>query len=354
MAISATALNDYQVRYSPDTLDRVELRRNQYGVLDAFIQETNTGGLLSQEAVNALRTNPNRDKIKIPVMAFGTAFTTGTADSCNFVDGEVNSAFVTPVWSTFTVGFHMSESSNEDNVISYLNEFALKMDKAERAMAASLDTACYNALNTAKSQVYGASEIVGTGKLYPLTNDSLYVSTALRSTFFNDYQAIKHKDNFTGRSRVIGSSMLKSYVTDYVNQGAGNSANLAYQFADYDFTYSPTMTVDAGSTATAFIMPEGSVGIYSHLTPEYTSGARALADGIEFSSMQSRLMPGMQIGVKFKSSCADLTTAGISTMPNHIGVKDQYQLVVNTCTFVPYNSDAATLAGAIHKVEFRS
>lgn len=351
MSTQATALNSIQASYASN-LDRDELRPLNFGFVQAALRSnTSANSIITQEVRQLLRDNWKSADLQIPVMSRGTAFATSDGRSCAFTDGEVNSAFVVPTYITKTVGFHMVESANSDNIISYEAELALKLKKAEEALAAEVDTAIYNALNTNKNAVYN-SPVVGAGLEYTLAGDALQVSTLKREDFYNEYPAIAAEDNYNGPFDVIATPFMKAYVNKFINQGAGNDENLAYQFMGYNFMYANTMPTTAGSTATGFIMPEGTIALESRLSFAEANEQKASKDGIEFGSMISRLMPGMSLGYKYQTSCADQDAAGLSTIPNDVSVKENWTITADFCILLPYNSDGVTLAGSIHKFDY--
>lgn len=353
MSIQNTVLNSIQANYNPG-LDRDELRSLQFGFVDCAMKSNASGNsIITPEVRNLLNQNWKSADLQLPVMTRGTSFTVSDGRSCSFTDGTVDSAFLVPVYITKTVGFHMLESANSDNIISYQNELALKLLKAEESLTGEVDTAIYNALNTNKSAVYG-SPVVGAGLEYTLAGDALQVGTGKREDFFNEYPAIASEDNFTGPYDVIGTPFLQAYINKFVNQGAGNDTNLSYQFMDYSFMYANTMPTTAGSRATGFIMPAGTIALESRLSFAEANEQKSTKDGIEFGSMISRLMPGMQLGYKYQTSCGDHSPTGgtgLSTIEGDVAVKENWTITADFCVLLPYNSNGATLAGSIHKFD---
>ena len=354
MAIQTTVLNAIQANY-PSQLDRDELRKLKFGFIECVAKSNaSANSILTPQVRTLLQNNWYSNNLQIPVMSRGTAFSTSDGRSCNFSDGHVDSAFVQPVYITKTVGFHMLESANTDNVISYQQELALKLQKAEEALLSEIDTAIYNSLDTNKSAVYG-SPVVGAGLEYTLAGDALQVDSTKREDFFNEYHAIAQEDNFVGPYDVVGTPFLQAYVNKFVNQGAGNNENLSYQFMDYDFMYANTMPTTAGSRATGFIMPQGTLAMESRLSFAEKNNQFSAAEGIQFGSVGSKLMPGITFGTKYTTSCGDHSPTGgtgLSTIEGDVSVKENWTLTADFCILVPYNSNGATLAGSIHKFDF--
>ncbi len=336
----------------PTLLDRDQLRKDQFGLIDVAVRaNSNPNSIISAQVRQMLKDNWKSANMQIPVMNRAT-YTVTDGRSCNFSDLEANSALVTPTYITKTTGFSMVPAANMDNTIAYEQEFRRLYEDAERALAIQVEQAIYAALNTNKSAVFG-SPLVGAGLDYPLAGDALQVSTALRTEFFNQYQAIANADEFYGNFDVIGTPVLKADVNKFINQGAGNNENQAYQFAGYNFSYSNYVTTTASARSTGFIMPAGSIALESRLSPEEKAGMETTT-GVEWDNVTSELMPGLQIGVKYKSDCHDAYDGGSGrsgVAGDTSSLKEQWTLTVDFCILTPYNLNGATLAGSIHKFD---
>ena len=337
----------------PSQLDRDELRKTRFGLIDvATRSNSNPNSIITPQVRQMLKDNWHSANMQIPVMS-RTAFTATDGRDCTFGDAVGNSALVTPTYVTKTVKFSMVPAAAMDNTIGYEQEFRRLYEDAERTLAIEVEQAIYSALNTNKSTVY-SSPLVGAGNDYPLAGDALQVSTLLRSNFFNQYQAIANADEFYGNFDVIGTPVLRADVNEFINQGAGNSVNQAFQFAGYNFSYSNYVSTTSGARTSGFIMPAGTIAMESRLSPEEKAGMETTT-GIEWDNVSSELMPGMQLGVKYKSDCHDAYDGGAGRSGfagDTSSLKEQWTLTCEFAILTPYNSNGATLAGSIHKFDF--
>ena len=101
-------------------------------------------------------------------------------------------------------------------------------------------------------------------------------------------------------------------------------------------------------------MPAGTIALESRLSFAEANEQKSTKDGIEFGAMISRLMPGMQLGFKYQTSCGDHSPTGgtaLSTIEGDVSVKENWTITADFCVLLPYNSNGATLAGSIHKFD---
>ena len=347
MSLVATRLLSARAAY-PSKMDRDELRMINFGLINAATRQNASGNsILTAEGKQLLQQNWRVANLQIPVMS-RASYTVSDGRSCNFSDLEANSAMLSPTYITKTTGFSMMPAKNFQNEVAYEQEFRRLYEDAERALALEVEQAIYAKLDADKNAVYSSS-LVGTGNEYPLAGDALQVSTALRDHFFNEYKAVAQADEFNGPYDVIGTSVLMADVNKFINQGAGNDENQAYQFNGYNFGFSNYVTTTSGARSTGFIMPEGTIVLESRLSPEESQASESMT-GIKWDNTTSQLMGGLQVGIKYTSDCADIS-ATTGNANDTSGLKEQWTMTVDFCLLTPYNSDDTTLAGSIHKFD---
>jgi len=272
MAMTATVLDNIKVNY-PSFLDQFDLRGSEYALLNKGIQNVNVGGgIISPDLVSKARNSWGRT-IDIPVMgALNNSLALGSGITCTATGVEAISAFVNVTYVTVSGAFKMQPTKNDQNEISYLQEFARKYTDIMRKIADNLDNAIDTALTTAlcPAAQYSSSYVGALKKYGALVANRVQSSLALRPDLFNDYTSIQKADDIRPMPRfdVIGSTNLESIVRKYMAQGVSNDTNDSYQFGAYDFTWSNNVTVSAASDATAYILPKGSYGVIFRNAPD--------------------------------------------------------------------------------------
>ncbi len=317
----------------PSDLDRQELRQQEYGFID--IASRGTNGILTGVNQGVIMSSWGAPATQIPVFSKNvTAATVGTM-TCAFVDKDADADLVLVTYVSAHTGFRIiPRLTDQSDIVTEAQDFMRQWSDAEEGLADFLETAILAAIEAAKATAYNSAFVPAK---YPIVNDALQVAAIDVPFFLNDAKSIMQADDF-GRNglEVIGDAQLASFVNQYVNQGAGNGTNTAFQFNGYTFTYSNTTTTSAGAVSTGFIMPGGSVGIVSKVSPDAAANRQSMADGIRWSTESSALLGGINLELMVTDGCADVAVITGNTDDTSALVK-QYQVGMNVAILTPYN-----------------
>lgn len=347
MSLQATYLQDLRTSY-PSQLDRDELRVTQTGLLTmALAMTASPDSIVSDDLIALARQSVGR-QLDVPVMQKGNV-TISNVRSCTVACAQSTSGFVTITFKTLAADICMVPSQYRKNEIKYLQDLNKKIREMVEKFLIEIEMDLDTALDANKSQVYNSSII---GDKYTLTANAIQVPVADQEFFFNDLDAINFADDFYNTEiKIVASHAMMPVVRKYINQGAQNDENTAFQFAGKDFTFSNRITDGAGVKSTGYFMPNGSMGIVTRVDIDAQDENEATDGTIWFEDS----IPGMpfNVGVKYNSNCSDqstLETAGLehltATMIEH------WQFSFDFAIVVPYNSDIATKPSSIRKVEF--
>lgn len=333
----------------PQPLDREEWRFTRYGLLTAAKEMTaSANSIVTSELKQKASTSEGTD-LKVPVFEIGTDVVIKNVRSCTIGDLENTTEYVTVNWVTIVADISMKKAEHHKNEVTYLEDLNRKLTKIDHAFAKVVEDLIYTKLDTDKSGVFG-SPLVGVGAAYPLVGNAMQVTLAQQEYFFNDLNAIMEGDDFYSEPyKVLGSTTLKPSVNHFSKQGVSNDENLAYQFDGYDFRFSNHVVNGAAKKATGFIMPDGSLGIMTRIAVDSMMNNKA-GDGTEWgTTFMDRL--GFEVGVMYKSKCSDLSAqSGLQHLK--ASMVENWQFSFDVALITPYNSDPATLSGAIKKFEF--
>ena len=346
MPLIKTVLQDIRASY-PSNLDRDELRRTQTGLLTAVMEMTDSPNSIVSPDLKQKAVDSEGRNLDVPVLKKGNV-TIKNVRSCTIAGGDSESDLVRVTWKSVVADILMIPERYEKNQIGYQTDFQKKVADVVEAFKVEMENDLDTAFDTNKSQVYGSSIVAG----YGLTGGAIQVEPTEVEFFFNDLDAINFADDFYEPTiRVIGNHTLMPHVRKYINQGAGNATNTAFQFAGKDFLFSNRITNGAGVRATGYFMPEGSVGLLTRVDTASRMGLNA-GDGTQWFE---DLLPGLPfpVGIQYKSKCDDrsaLETAGTAyleaTLVEHIQVSFDFAIIV------PYNTDLTTKPSSIRKFEF--
>lgn len=347
MSLAKTYLQDIRANY-PSNLDRDELRITQNGLLTAVMEMTSSpSSILTADLITRAEASQGLN-LDVPVTKKGNV-TISNVRSCTIGGGQSESDLVRLVWKTVVADILMVPSQYAKNQVGYQADLTKKIREIVEAFKLEIESDLDSAFDASKTQIY-ASTIVG--DKYELTGNAIQVTPTLTDYFFGDLEAINFADDFNDPTiRVIANHTVMPIVNKYVNQGAGNNANLSYQFAGKNFTFSNRIQNGADVLATGYFMPDGSVGLMTRVDIDARMGHVA-GDGTQWFE---ETLPGLPfpVGVQYKSMCDDqsaLETAGLGHLKATL--VEHYQFSFDYAIMTPYNSDEDVNAGAIRKFEF--
>tara|TARA_B100000963_G_scaffold107214_1_gene93201 strand:+ start:727 stop:1770 length:1044 start_codon:yes stop_codon:yes gene_type:complete len=330
----------------PSLLDRQELRQQEYGFIDMALRGTDS--ILSGVNQNVISQSWGAPATQIPVFSKNVAAATVGTMTCTFPTEDANAALVNVTFVKAHTGFRIiPRLTDQSDIVTEAQDFMRQYSDAEESLANFLEAQILSAVDTAKASTFN-SAFVGAASKYNTASDALQVVAADQDFFLNDAKSIMQADNFSRNDlEVIGDAQLASFVSKFVNQGAGNSANSAFQFAGYTFQYSNTVATSAGAISTGYIMPAGSVGIVAKVSPDAAANRESVGSGIRWSVENSDLM-GIPMSLMIKDDCADVNAITGNAEDTNALVKS-YQMGINVAIVTPYNTGTN---GGIKKFDY--
>lgn len=345
MSLVATLMQPLRAKYTND-LDKNELRRSQYGAYDTFIRDTDdTQSIFSPQVKDYIKRSFG-NSVVIPVLNAETV-TIGNARTCTVAASENTSALVTLTFVTYAWGFTMTPAQHFNNDVGYAADFERKFMKYLLQFAAVMDTAAYNTANAARNQVWNADTLAH----YPQVANALQVAPSQADNFYNVIPAVMSSMDFNGPFNVIANTFHGPVINRFVNQGSGNSTNLAFQFAGFDWAYSNRVTNAEGVQSTVLVSPKGTYAVDNRNEPDAIAGTRT-TDGTEWGEVDMPIV-NMRMGFKYNSRCADNSAiAGAATTGLTASALESFQWSTDVVFMTAYNSAPGTRANPIVKAEF--
>jgi len=237
--------------------------------------------------------------------------------------------------------------TDQSDIVTEAQDFMRQFSDAEEGLANFLEAQLLASVDGAIATTYN-SAFVGAAAKYPLLADALQVAAGDQPFFLNDLKSIMQADDFSRNGLdVIGDAQYASFVNQYVNQGAGNSENTAFQFNGYQFQYLNTIATSAAAVSTAYAMPVGSLGMVAKVSPDAAANRVSMSEGIRWSVEQSELL-GIPMELMVKDECADVAAITGNAEDTNALVKS-YQMAINVAILTPYNTGTN---GGIKKIDY--
>ncbi len=341
-----------RTKYAASNLGALEQRRSRYGAWDFYRRQSATGADGSANVASSIITPEMRSAIKlsmgnqvqIPVLDAQDVVITNVR-SCVVADNEGTSKLVTLTFVTYAFGFTMIPAAYKNNDVGYRQDFARKFENYLLKFASTLDTAAINNLSANKN-TYFPAEITG---YYPVVGNALQVTQAQKGDFFNQANAVMETMDFYGNTNVIAGTTLKPIINRLAAQGAGNAVNEDFQFNGYEWNFTNRMTNGAGVNATAYLVPDGMVGVENRNDPDAVANSRT-GNGKVWGEAVLPLVD-LNVGTYYYDDCADKSGLHAGTAHLTRTRVEGFEWSTDICFVNAYNSAPATRYSPILKAE---
>lgn len=331
MAIFPTKLLDAVILAGEQyKLEQFEGRLGSYDVFKAF--QANTAALIPAAELEAAKKSSTR-VTKLPVLN-KIDFTIGSARACTPADTAITTAFVQPSYSTYVFNFHVTPSYNADNYITYQREFAQKLVQGLKKFGETIDAAGVTFLEANLSMV-NASPLFG-----GIVGDTVLVPAVDKEAFYKSIPSILVRNDLSG-SRVLDIANPEAQIMydSIARQGAGNDVNTAYQISNFAPYRSNRVALDAGTTETHYLIPEGHIGTLSWIPEDFKVG-RGEGDNL-WTSIVDPIF-GLQWAVRSVYECADLSAVVGGDPALKSAYVEKYEFSIDMAFMTSYSSDTSS------------
>jgi len=337
MSLANTHLDEYRLDYERSNMDAFENRMSMYGAFEAYKNDTPNTIPGYQDLINEY---DGHRTVSVIVMK-RESLTSTAARHCTVGSVQATSTYVTPSWTTIEVDFMMAPSEHKGNYLKYQQVFNQRMKTVERTFLEALDTGGYASLEANHSTVNAAD-----GNPFTVAADSMVVPAADNDLFYNEILGIMAANDLPADNlNVISSPRMMALVSEYINQGAGNDKNRAFQFGPFNFFYSNRITVGVNDRDTVFVAPQGSLAFLSYVDEDSKLGSKS-GDHEWSEQLLPRL--GFNVGLLVTKDCADLSSLGGGA--TSASLKENYMFSFDYSFLTAY--DSGTLGSSIFKANF--
>jgi hypothetical protein len=324
-------------------LDKHEIRGSRYGVLDAFLADTDGEGSIVSPELKEKYFHSIGSTIQTPVIDFDGGISLGSARSVTVADSENTSAMQSITSTTYSWGFTMVPGAYHNNEIGYQLDFEKKFWKYAYLFLSTLDSACATSLNTNKTQVHANT------LSYSVTGDVVISPLDKELRLLREVDVMTEANDFFGDLRLVGNGGFQSIVARMQQYGKYNEVDQSKGLDGKTFHYSNRVADDTGHGATFYALNQGACGIMTRVDTEALARRRSAYAGYEWDSILFPIL-GLPVGTMYYESVGDWNAiAGAATAHLTAGAKEHYGFSVDVAVFNNYNSDIATRANPIMK-----
>jgi len=329
-------------------LDKWELRPSRYGALDLFMQQTaDPAGIISPELTDKAEKSIG-STLQVPVIDYDGTITIGNTRTVTIPDSENNSRLVTIVFATYSWGFTIVPAAYMNNEISIQADFERKFNKYLYKFGKTLDGAAVASLDANKTQVL--NDTLG---LYTFAGNVVTGDFVKREEIIGDINPMQSSNDVYAPLHVVGNTGVESLVRKLAEKGLYNETNKQIQYADKVWHWSNEVANAVDRYATAFAVPQGTVGMLTRFEREALLRSRSRT-GHEWD-IDTLPMLDMPVGTYYYESVGDFSgISGAATADLTRAKKEHYGFAVDVAFVVAENSDAANLASPILKLDVKT
>jgi len=262
------------------------------------------------------------DTVEVNILKL-QSISTGSARAAAHT-GSINDSEKTAVtFTTTSAAFKYSAKGADRTIWQVAEQVAQQIRSASIALHDQIETTLLAGLNTNKNQsVISTTPRSGT---WDNTNYIFQIPAADRERWMQRVKGFM-------REQYYKNSMFEVILDEYLwqegefnlQQGAGNSSNLAWQGNGLDAGISPTqeLTLDSGYDGMGYIFPVGSIGILPWIPQLNRQGfGSAGANGGLYTTIQDPLGSGLTFAVHEYMSGADNNAAAGETQDVDVQVE---------------------------------
>lgn len=342
----ATVLQDYVSAYNPGGMDGNEQRPSNYGALELFKKQSSSPGSILDPALKAQIEKSFNTTVKVPVVNYKDV-TIGNTRTCALQADGITTALVTLTASTYTFGFLGYPMQHYENYVTYQQATAKLIDAGLQKLAATLDTACVNFLETNKNQYFPADMLL----YYPEVGDAFRVPQASKNDLYNQIGSIMAQADYSMDADVLTNPLGMSLVRRLAAQGAANDINQTFQLLGYTWWVSNRVTNGAGVEHTLYLVAPNSVAIVFRNSPDGRAKTR-IHESKYWDLFPNAPYIGAALDVYYQADCADASAVQASGMAKLTQTKvESWQFAVDVFLLKFYNSAPTTTYSPIIKVE---
>jgi hypothetical protein len=220
------------------------------------------------------------------------------------------------------------------------------MEKVTRALATALDSYAIAALEANKTEVFADA------LYYTVTANTVEVTWNGRMDWLADMNSLMRANAYPGMLHIIGNTGVDSLIRKMAEHDIYNDVNKRLEYEGKVFHYTANLLNDEGKIATAYIVEDGNVGVLTRVDREALMGTVS-----NFHEWGVTTLPyiNLPVGFHYYTAVGDQSaSAGDATADLTCGKKEYFGFSVDVAFLVAYNSDPASVANPIIKVEIAS
>lgn len=326
-------------------LDKNNLRPSNYGALDLFVTQNQSGGIVTPALIEKARGSIG-STLQTPVFDFDSSVSIGNTRSVTIADDENTTQMYNFLFTTYSFGFTQAPAAFMNNEIAAQDDFNVKMKKYILALGNVVDTAAIAAISASKTQV------LGDNLDYPFVGNVVKAPWTKRELILGDINPMMKSNDYYGGIHILGNAGIESVVNKLAQKSIYNEANKTLEYSDKTFHFSNRLTNEQGIYGSGYAIEDGSLGFLVRHERESLLATKTPTHEWGIDTLPYLDIPCdtyYYYGVGDYNAIAGAATADFTR-----GVKHFFGFAIDLCFVTPYNSAVSTNASSILKFNIGS
>jgi len=306
-----------------------DTRKPVYGATEAFAKYKKDV-IMNYDEFNQVRNQSDLQTKQVDYLRRATAGV-GSSRVASITGSMGDSTRDSLTFVTYTREFTISDDVVRNNTQKAQKMLVNQITNARLDIGASIETAAVAKLEAFKNTVSKATSQLGT---WDTTNHVLEVAQANKTEYFNFLKGDMTDLSFFGKYQAINTNNANVLAAYQVAQGQANSANLTFQYPDFEMYTSSTNFNLSDYFLTSYVVPVGTIGLVDWIPGKNREGLVNHND-FDFTSMPDPfgILDTMAVAVQKKVQNSSATGADIGG-----GTQDAvwlYEISVDVAFFIP-------------------
>lgn len=296
-----------------------EFRKNPSPTLQTLMGNTNFLVPASElERILGVKQS-DQDTVAIKILN-KQAISVTNARAAAHTGSKNDSTSVNATFTTYTANYGYSLKEGDRTIWELAEIQSKQIMSAIIALHEDIESGLVTWMNTNKSQVVQSLTPRSCG--WDGTNFKALITNSDYTRWMQRVKGFMREQKYKGTYQAIIDEVLYQEGEYLVQQGQGNSTNLAWQAMDLNGYVSQNITVASGSTGSGFIFPFGTVGIIPWI-PQLNRkgfGDAGLAQGF-YTTLEDPFGTGLQFAVHERYVAADNESSSGETQDVNVYVE---------------------------------
>ena len=305
-----------------------DMRAPSYGATQAF-SEYKRDVIVNYDEFNLVENKSELQDKKIDYLRRDSQ-SLGTARSASLTGAMGDSTRDSLTWVTYTREFTISDSVMRQNRIAAQRIMENQLRNARLDIGAGIETDAVTKLEAFKNTVQGSRNL-GT---WDSSNYVSEIAFTNKTEYFNYIATEMRTLDYNGMLQEIHTANANALINYQVAQGQANSANLQFQYPDFEFYTSSSVTNLSDYFCTSYVVPAQTLALVDWIPGKNREGVMDHADW-DFTQMPDPFGIFDRLAIAVQKKVQNSTSTGYALNGTSQDMVWLYEMSVDVAFYIP-------------------